>query len=917
MHVMQMTIFIPYLFFIHGYCPSSVSSQDHVPLSTTNPCVVSSFSTKQNILADCSSKNLQDIPNYLTNQNITSLDLQNNSVREIKPKTFAHFGKTLRVLDLSHNLIELFHKDTFSGLGKLLILKIGHNKLCLHSSYPEGLFKDLINLNVLYTLGNKCRTYYHRGYPDETFKDLVSLQNISLDLVLSYNLRFGQGFEKLKNLSSFEASFLEPTCYPGQARITNSTFYHFRNLPIYELTLRGCAYNRIEGGSLRHFSQLETLNMACARNLKSTELFNAINELPSANLKTLILDNTVLSEEVHFCHKNFDNVERLSMRNVRSASFKENIKSINCLPKLDHINIAGNPHLNVLTYYKKSNTVTKYILENGFPKDSFLKYQSINTVDASFRFDGPYAFQNKYCKETEQPPDEYFRKVPDFVKDIPNLPNVTENSRFIKAVESNEGTDMSNISAATIATLSLSPKVHHLFLDHWIAGISWDISVFAACPILIYPPDLLVYFNLSHNNLQRIRCPFLGMHNLRVFDCTSCRLREISIDMVKQKYSPNIEMLNLGDNILREVVDSFPEIFSEAFRLRWLDLSKNQIEILPYKSFERMQQIEELTLSNNLITGKLHLNISKLLTLKLLDISFNQITRISLKFSEELDALASNSKNIRLKMDGNPLSCSCDSIDFLEWFQNTNVIIINKGNLTCHNSNQFLIDIDTRQLYESCDAKKKYFIIIGGLLTLLLLVGLFAFLVYRYRWKIAWHMYTFRQNLHKNVKTNQTEFDMKDKMYDGFLAYAVDDDIGRKWAITKLLPYVEKELGKQLYVFDRDSTVGNSRIGEIIHGMQHSSKTIFVITTEFFRYYEWEMVLYWAVRRNLDSIVLCCLGGIAIENMPPAFAKVAIEIQEKVPTHYLEIPLDEDVESQMGPDGVVPVTDLIKINGVL
>ncbi len=916
MNLSKCALYMLYLFFIIGHCLSGDSTEKDVSPSIIGPCVTSGLSTRQSFLADCSSKNLHEIPGQISDQNITILDLQNNSIREIKPNGLAGFGDTLQVLDLSRNLLESFHKNTFSGLVKLSTLKIGHNKLCLHFSFPEGLFKDLISLNVLYTLGNKCPTHYHRSYPDKTFKDLSSLQKISLDLVYSYNLNFGQGFENLKNLSSFETSYLsQPTCY--QARITNTSFYHLRNLPISELTLRGCAYNRIESGSLKHFPQLATLNAACTRNLKSTELFTAINEMQRPSLKTLILDGSILSELVHFCHKNFENIERLSIRNVRSNSLTKNIKPTNCLPKLDHINLAGNPFLNVMYYYKKNRQTTEYILENGFPKDTYLRYQSIKTVDVSFRFDGQYAFSNKYCKETEQPPDEYFRKVPEVASHISYSPNITVNSRFVKAVESNVGTDLSNISEATIVTSTLSPRVQNLFIDHWIAGISWDISIFTACPFLIYPPDQLAYFNLSHNNLQRIRCPFLGMYNLRVFDCTSCRLREISIDMVKQKYSPNVEILNLGDNFLGVQVDNFPEIFSEALKLRSLDLSKNYIETLPYNSFENLHRIEELQLSHNLITSSLYINISQLSTLKLLDLSFNQIEKFSSKFSSELDVLNSNSKKFNLKMDGNPFSCSCDSTAFLDWFQNTKVMIMNKQNLKCHESSLLLIDINTGQLLESCDTRKKYFIIIGILLTLLLLVGLVAFLVYRYRWKIAWHVYTFRQNWCKNEKTNKTEFDMKNKVYDGFLAYALDDDAGRKWAITKLLPYVEKELGKQLYIFDRDSVVGNSRIGEIIHGMQHSSKTIFVVTTEFFTHYEWEMVMYWAVRRGLDSIVLCCLDGFTIEKMPPAFAKIAFEIQEKFPTHYLEFMLDEEIETMIGADEVVQVARLVKIQGVL
>ena len=51
------------------------------------------------------------------------------------------------------------------------------------------------------------------------------------------------------------------------------------------------------------------------------------------------------------------------------------------------------------------------------------------------------------------------------------------------------------------------------------------------------------------------------------------------------------------------------------------------------------------------------------------------------------------------------------------------------------------------------------------------------------------------------------------------------------------------------------------------------------------------MVLYWAVRQGLNNVIMCCLGDMNIDKFPPSLAKVAIELQERYPTHYLEFPL--------------------------
>ncbi len=167
-------------------------------------------------------------------------------------------------------------------------------------------------------------------------------------------------------------------------------------------------------------------------------------------------------------------------------------------------------------------------------------------------------------------------------------------------------------------------------------------------------------------------------------------------------------------------------------------------------------------------------------------------------------------------------------------------------------------------------------------------------LLYKYRWKLAWHAYTLKRTICHH-QDPETEFELEDRQFDAFVAYATDDDIGRPWVVTKLLPHVEDHLGKRLHIFDRNATVGNSRIGEIVHGMKHSTKTIFVMTKEFFKYYEWEMVLYWAVRRGLESVILCCIDGFAIDQMPPGMAQVAIEVQERFPINYLEIDSGENI----------------------
>ncbi len=245
-------------------------------------------STNQEL--DCSSLNLTEIPS-LPVRNIGSLSLQNNSITSVPPGSWRNINMTLKILDLSHNLIAKFDVNSFSGLKKLEVPKIGHNHLCLHSAYPEGLFKDLVALKTLYTLGNKCPNG-HFEYPDQTFRDLHSLKRLSLDTALIFIFR--PGFGNLSKLESLEATGHN---YSQQIYIKDNSFLAFHNLPITQLTLRGLTYYGMETGSLKPFTKLETVNFACASNIDLNFIITAITNMPKATLKTIVLDGIAYGDQ--------------------------------------------------------------------------------------------------------------------------------------------------------------------------------------------------------------------------------------------------------------------------------------------------------------------------------------------------------------------------------------------------------------------------------------------------------------------------------------------------------------------------------------------------------------------------------------------------------------------------------------------
>ncbi len=848
---------------------------------------------------DCSSQKLRCIPILPSNfeSNVTEVDYRNNSIAEIPPYHFENVSETLQILDVSYNLISVLNKDSFRGLRQLDMLKLGHNRLCLHSAYPEGLFKDLVNLQILFTLGNKCNghTRGHQSYSDGTFADLVSLQKISLDVASNFTL--GVGFTNLTNLISFEASGYDQMM---TVAITNSSFASLSSIPITDLILRGGSFSAIQAEALQHFQNLRTLNVACSG--LGQFVMESIHGMTRPSLETVIFDGTYVfrdfqtSHDNLFCHQNFYNVKRLSYRyNWFSNSSRYLLKEAlqKCLPRLEQLNIG------ILAFDKFAvcNRFLQHIFDcdpnphTVYSPSDFYTTQPLRIVEL-YGEDQLYTVKMSlgFCKDTEQDIADYFHEDPSVIsleswpyQGVYKIPETLLNS--------------ANLLNSTIIKFDLSPSIASLSATgHFAEGHSF--ASLLSCPWIYFPFNTLVHLNISHNDFGELPCEILGMEKLKVFDCSGCNLENISPELCNKKHLPNIESLYLADNRLNRLLEKGISPFNELTTLKEIYVPNNKIQELPFNFLKNLYKLEKLDLSHNQMRD-LDLDISQNQNLKLVDVSWNQLPHFSSKMMTAMEKLHKITPDFQLKIYGNPFECSCGSIAFLRWIQSTKVDIADRYTILCPEQETQLLEVDIPILEASCDKTTKYVTIISCLTVFSLLAILCGIVVYHYRWKIAWHVFIMRRrfNLCHKPPLREPEYELQTNEFDAFVAYATEDDVGRRWMRYILLPHVEDHLHKRLHVFDRDSFAGNYRIAELIDGMKHSKHTIFILTDDFLRFYEWEMVLYWAARRGLDSIILCCIGGFKLESMPAALGKVALEIQEKHPTHYLEFPIDQPIDN--------------------
>ena len=121
--------------------------------------------------------------------------------------------------------------------------------------------------------------------------------------------------------------------------------------------------------------------------------------------------------------------------------------------------------------------------------------------------------------------------------------------------------------------------------------------------------------------------------------------------------------------------DTFNNLFRRNEYLTSIDLSSNGLTYLPDETFHNNQNLTDIRLSHNSFT-QLPLNASTLKKLKLLDLQYNEIRYLDDNSRQKVE-LIYHTANLRLGQDnviprvlleGNPFTCKCEALSFLQWF---------------------------------------------------------------------------------------------------------------------------------------------------------------------------------------------------------------------------------------------------------
>ena len=141
-----------------------------------------------------------------------------------------------------------------------------------------------------------------------------------------------------------------------------------------------------------------------------------------------------------------------------------------------------------------------------------------------------------------------------------------------------------------------------------------------------------------------------------------------------------VRTVDLSFNKLGQMRDS-KGTFEALFRLNpnrsSIVLQANGLTYLPGGTFLSNSNLRETELSRNAFM-QLSLNVSYVHTLSILDLRFNDIKYLDPESRQRVELLYKNHKhgeqlgqkktNLRILLEGNPFTCSCEALGFLQWF---------------------------------------------------------------------------------------------------------------------------------------------------------------------------------------------------------------------------------------------------------
>ncbi|KAG7503214.1 toll-like receptor 8 [Solea senegalensis] len=772
------------------------------------------------------------------------LDLSFNNLTEV-PKGLP---QSLQVLKIGSNQIQQIFEDDFLGLFNLKQLSMqGNCPRCQNAPYPcvpcknislrihPLAFHNLTQLQTLHLGGNSLK------YLDPSwFERLHKLKQLFLSFNFLQKAIVGEAIflRNLRKLERLDLSFnFALKLYPETLNLSHdfSCLVSLRTLH-----LAGLVFQNIGPGTLRHLYELKNLSalnlgtnfiihsnstvFSSLRNLKM--IYLAENRLypipgkdpPHPNDRYMLGSGLSLSPLMKSYSKDF--TYEISHKLVKQECYNSGrvlILSSNNLffispqqfvgyGNIACLNLSGNGFSAALNGTEFSSLPNLTYLDLSFNKidlaydNAFKELQNLQVLDLSYN-------------------SHYFEAY-----------GITHNLNFLKNLPALRVLNMSHNSISTLTTKQLCSKsLSELQFTHNNLGYIWKDR------------------DRAYNKL------FTSLTNLTYLDISKNQIKKIP-DHIYQYLPRNLTKLCISNNLLTEFKWDALNYFHQ---LQILDLSSNSLVYVTGINSSITQTLTFLDLSGNQI---FHLDdglINGPKSLETLSLSANKLTTINQSTFQP----NTNNQIHTLYLQGNPFECTCDSLDFILWMENSKIKIPSlTTEVTCdtpeNQKGRALIYFDINQCVNDSEAFLLY-ILTTFFITAFMFAATVAHLFY---WDASYVIHYMKAKLKGYKSLNST-----DSYYGVFVTYDTKDPHVSEWVMRNLRVKLEEEGEKHLPLCleERDWVPGVPLVDNLTHSIRYSRKTLFVLTEDYVKTGIFKLAMYLAHQRlldeNVDVIVLLML----------------------------------------------------------
>ena len=849
---------------------------------------------------DCSRRELMCIPQLSHTASLKLLDLSHNMLTVLLKNAFFGFD-ALQILDLSSSSISSIQGGTFKGLHNLLTLDLSSNII---SFIIEATFAGLSKLKHL-DLSNQ---YIHTDVSiSSPFQDLGSLETLSINIRNISSATFS-GLTSLQELQIRNIEFLRDDSLSPLPSLLYLTL-ELKTCNFTEKLLNGL--NKLEYLSLSLHTEcsssnvdfcplvsLQTLDVSNLYTLNLTK--NCLKTIP---MKSLLLDTYLSKRRVSF-----------KMLNHLTSLYWIMDTSTQALNSLD--SPLQNLHLNQLEYLTLNSTTFELCQEWS----ESLQKLYIAVGNAIFISESPFKWFPKLVVLSLGGLSYSSRVVLTLsnitFSGLSSLEELRLNLLQMDYLPSGILDIFSRYNSFKILDLSLNDmydddnlthqicKVHTSLEQLYLSSDKLTFSYYYPCILSnlkildvsyqqglewIYGPHLDNLFHVVPNlNKLRISHCLWSLHfevlcsNLITFDSSNGEIIIYNGGFIQAPHLENLYFngITLNSHALTDI--SVLNIF-KAPKLRIVDLSNNKISVIDKQNASLLNNLTYLDLRHNQLVSLI--NFQELGSIKELLLGGNKINAVPHTFLSTKPLLST------LDLHDNMFICDCDIEYFQEWIMTDTVVAmwnnISSGNRYMCASPDSLKGKSITEISLDCLTNIVMYILVSAACFAFLIIT--TILAVRYHWHIQYRLFLLfnRRRNHQNYLVNDDEApeDYENEgglpRYDAYVTYHNDDE---DWVDGELLPNIEEgDEPFRLCLKTRDIRGGRLKLNELSLRIQRSRKIVVILSPRFVAdnwcYFELNMAHQRALEQNYKVLIFIITEKIPNDRLTLVLRQLLCRVQ--------------------------------------